>query len=393
MMKKKTITWIVGIVALGIIVSLPIILGKKNDKSISVKTSNVEIGNLSSYLNTTATIKSKTIKEYYGPQLKANEVNFKVGDSVKTGDVIVSYDIEDINNAIKQAEIQYDNAVLQKQELINQKQSIEDKKAKDAELKNSNKDLTNIDKVSESQGAAMALQSQSGLVEISEEKIKQADNAINLAKISLDSAKSKLSSINSNIVADFDGVITAINITEGAIGNMTQPAVVVQDIYNLKALVALGKYDASKVILDQEAEIVISGNRIKGKVVYIDPVAKKVQSATGSDVILNADVDILEKVEDIKPEFDVDIEILLAKKENILKIPAEAIRSDKQGKNYAYIMVENKAVEKLIKLGLQSDMEAEVMEGLDEGDTVILNPTAAIKDGSLVKEASVGDIK
>ena len=95
------------IFVLGIIISFPIILGKKNDKSISVKTSNVEIGDISSHLNTTATIKSKTIKEYYGPQLKANKVNFKVGDSVKTRDVIVSYDIQDISNAIKQA----DNAV------------------------------------------------------------------------------------------------------------------------------------------------------------------------------------------------------------------------------------------------------------------------------------------
>lgn len=392
-MKKKTITWVIILVVLGIIISLPVVFGKKKDKSINVRTANVEIGEISSYLNTTATIKSKNIKEYYGPQLKASKVNFKVGDSVKTGDVIVSYDVQDMNNSIKQAEIQYDNAVLQKQELTNQKKSIEDKKAKDVELKNSNKDLPNIDKINETSATSGALQSQAGLMEISEEKMKQADNSISLAKIALDSAKSKLSSINSNIVADLDGVITVMNVTEGAISNIPQPAVIVQDIDNLKALVSLGKYDASKVMLDQDAEIIVSGNRSKGKVIYIDPVAKKITGPTGSDVILNADVDILEKIESIKPEFDVDVEILLDKRENILKIPAEAIRSDKEGKSYTYIMVENKAIEKAIKLGLQSDMEVEIIEGLNEGDKVILNPTAAIKDGSLVKEAPVGDVK
>ncbi|MBU5592915.1 HlyD family efflux transporter periplasmic adaptor subunit [Clostridium sp. MSJ-4] len=400
-MKKKVVIWIGILVVVSLVISIPLTLGKKKDKIPRVRTAAVQKGDISSYLTTTAVIKSKNIKEYYGSQLKVTAVNFKVGDKVKAGETIISYDVQDLKNAVKQAEIQYNNSILQKQELLNQKKSLEEKKSiiNNQSVESYVEDM-NISNIPNSEEAVKAVQGTmvqntkvTDIPEISEEKIKQADNAISLTKLSLDSAKSKLNSVSENITSEFDGVITAINVSEGSVGNMAQPAVVVQDIDNLKAVISLGKYDAAKIAIDQEAQVISDGNRVKGKVFHIDPVAKKIASATGSDVILNADIDILEKLEGIKPEFDTDVEILLAKKESVLKVPTESIKSDKEGKNYVYLLMGNKAVEREVSLGLQSDIDVEIVEGVNEGEKVILNPTGIIQDGTLVEEAQSGDIK
>jgi len=49
------------------------------------------------------------------------------------------------------------------------------------------------------------------------------------------------------------------------------------------------------------------------------------------------------------------------------------------------LVEEEKAKEKDVTLGLQSDIEAQVLEGLEEGEEVILNPRANIKDGTPVR--------
>ena len=46
----------------------------------------------------------------------------------------------------------------------------------------------------------------------------------------------------------------------------------------------------------------------------------------------------------------------------------------------------NKAVEKTVHLGLQSDTDAEVLDGVTQGDKLISNPSASIQNGTLVKE-------
>ncbi len=383
---KKKITITVSIIVL-ILLSVFIYKGTNGNKKqgIQVKTAKVQRGEIKSYLNTTAVIKSKNVKQYFGTQSKVIKVNVKVGDAVKKGDILVSYDLMDLKNTVKQAEIQYNNAILQQKDLKNQKKSIQDKKNElDSQINQIENSANKQDlaKLPEIKNAKNSIQ------DISEEKIKQAENSVELAKLNYESAKSKLSSMNENIVADFDGVVTDLNVVEGSMGNPAQPAVVVQALNNLKAVISLGKFDAAKIEIGQEAEVKIGENVVKGKVSFIDPVAKKDMGVTGSNVSLNAEIDLSAPAKNATIDFDVDANILLAKKENVLKVPAETLITDKAGKNIVYIVSDGKVQEKEVKTGIQSELEVEIKDGLNEGDKVILNPNASIKNGVMVKEAS-----
>jgi HlyD family secretion protein len=416
-MRKKMI---IGVIVVALIGGAVFFRAERNNKNkyIEIKTAAVTKGDIKSYLSTTAVIKSKNSKEYFGQQMKIAKVNVKVGDSVKNGQELLTYDVSDINNSIKQAQIQYNNAVLSKQILSNNNRDIKsniadmnkkiadiDKQIKDIDKQIS--DIKNNDNPLDDAKLPELIKAREGLIQTKEgykkskdslktiptEQFKQADNSITLAKITLDSAKDKIADGKDSISADFDGIVTAVNVTEGGFGNPAVAAIVVQDIEDLKAVLAVGKYDAPKIQLDQPAEIKSDSGIINGKVSFIDPVAKKTVGAAGTETTLSTEIDILDKPIGLKVDFDTDVNVLLGEKNNIIKVPAEVIKSDKNGRIFVYVVEGEQAVEKTVKLGLQSDMEVEVVEGLKIGDKVILNPVAAIKNGTLVKENTGGETK
>ncbi len=382
-MKKKTVIY--GLIVVGILSGVFLISGKKKaGKIATVKTSIVQVGELKSYISTTATVESKNSKEYYGLQAKIKKVNVKVGDKVKIGDVLITYEAQDLASTVSQAQIQYDNAILQKKDLYNQNESI---KSKIADLDNQIATLEKSTNPADKAKLETLKQQKGALSPMSEEKLKQADNSIKLAELSLSSAKQRLSENKSTVVAENAGVVTEINAIEGSVGNGMQAVVVVQDVENLKATASLGKFDANKVKVGQEVSIKSGNNIYKGSISFIEPAAKKTVGVTGSETTLGVEIAILDKAPALKIDFDVDVDILVGKVENAVKIPSEALKVEKGDKNLVYVVEENVAHEVKVNIGEQSDTEVQITKGIKNGDKVILNPSTSIKEGTIVKEA------
>lgn len=391
-MKKKVIAIIIAVVVIGGVFGLNRINRARNQGS-TVKTSEVTQGDLQVYLSSTALVKSQEVKDYYGAQAKVTKVNVKVGDTVKKGDVLVTYDQQDLNTQVKQAEIQYNNALLQKQDLVNQNNDIKNKIAEyDKEIKEVNNQIEkaqndpfDIDLLPTLNSKKESLEkSKSALTPISDTKLQQADNSINSAKLTLDNANSNLSKGVSSITADIDGVVTALNVAEGAMGTIQQAAVTVQNVANLKVTLSLSRYDAAKVTIGQEAVIKNNGKEYNGKVSYISPTAEVAKTSTSGEANLSVDINITDVNPELKIGFEADVDILLNEAKNVIKVPTESLKTDKTGKSVIYIVEDNKAVEKEVTKGIQSDTEVQV-EGVTTGAKVILNPTDTIKDGTLVK--------
>jgi len=399
-MKKKIIIWIViTCVAIG---GVSYVISRKNKAAVtSVKAAQVSIGDIKSYLSTTAVIKSKNSRDYYPLQGKVIKVNVKIGDAVTKGQVLAEFDVSDPNIGVRQAQIGYDNAVLAKQIQVNSNNEVKNNIADlNKQISDLDKQITEAKKTPEGLANVPSLEAQKSTLQktrdslkvpFASEQLKQSDNNISLQKINLDNAKNIRSKSQSTIVSDIDGVVTALNIVEGSTAAMgTQPAVTVQDTNNLKAVMTLGKYDAAKIKLGQEAVIKDGIKEYKGKVSFIEPAAAKTVSAAGSDTTLGVEIDITDKCDGLKIDFDTDVDILLGQANNAAKVPAESIRTDKDGKTYVFVMEGNKAVEKEVKLGLQSDMEAQIIEGLSSDNKVILNPSSTMKSGDIVSESIGG---
>jgi len=369
-MKKKIIIGVVLIAIIATIVGLRI-TSKNKKQVVTVKTSNVVMGDVKMYLSTTATIKSKNEKDYYASATaKISNVNVTVGDKVKKGDTLLTYDTADLNNQLSTAQINYNNAISQKKDAVN----------KDTDAKNT------IAKTSDNPANAASI-SEAKASLLSDEKVTQLDNAIASAKATLDSAKIKLSQ-NSYIKSDINGVVTDVNVISGQTGSQ-EIAIVVQDLSNLKAVVKVGKYDAAKVTIGQASTIISNGKRYLAKVSKIYPTATVNTSAAGGDTTLTVELDVLEAAPQLKVNFDADVDILLSQALNVVKVPAEAILTNKDGSTYLFAVKDGKAVQKTVKLGVQSDSDMEIMSGVKVGESVILNPGSTVTNGVMVKDTAI----
>jgi len=368
-MKKKIIIGVVLVALIGTIAGIQI-TSKNNKPNIAVKTSKVVMGDVKMYLSTTGTIKSKNEKQYSASATaKIANVNVSVGDITKKGNILLTYDTSDLSTQVSSAQIGYNNALSQKYDALN--------KNNDAK--------TTIANTADTQANAATISTAKASV-LSDEKIKQLDYAIASAKITLDSAETKLSQ-NSNITSNIDGVVTAVNVVNGQTGSQ-EPAIIVQDISSLKAVVKVGKYDAAKVAIGQASTIMSNGKVYKAKVSKIYPTATVNTSATGGDTTLTVELNVLETAPMLKVNFDSDVDILLSQELNVLKVPAEAILTNKDGSSYLFVIENGKAVQKTVKLGIQSDSDAQIVNGVKVNDIVILNPGATVTNGVRVEDSA-----
>lgn len=409
-MKKK---FIIGIIVIVVIVGAIGLsrMGKNKGNFITVKTASVTKGDIKAYFSTTATIKSKNSKDYFAPsQSKVKTVNVKIGDKVKKGQVLVTYQVQDLNAAVKQAQINLSTAQSQKKDLINT-QNLNNQKLSDTnnQITDTTNQINNLTALQKSNPAAYSaaggdkqlqtlnstlttLNSTKDQIPDETEKLKQADNSINLAQVNLDTANENLANNVDSNVADFDGVVTALNAQVGnsgtgsvASGSGSSAAVTIEDQSSLEAEVNLDKYSASEVKVGEGATLNFANKNYTGKVSYVAPSAETSTSSGTQSTTLTADVDIDAPQDGLVEGFDADVNILTGESDNVIKVPAESIKTDKSGNNYVFVISNGKAYKKEVQLGLQSDTDAEIKSGLNTSEKVILNPSASIQDGTLVK--------
>lgn len=365
-MKKKLIIGVLIVALIGTVAGIQ--YTSRNKKQITtVKTSTVAMGDVNMYLSTTASIESKNVKNYsVSATSKISTLNVKVGDKVKKGDSLLTYETTDLNSQITTAQINYNNALSQKQDAVN--------KNNDAK--------TTIANTSDIPANASTIATAKASL-LSAEKLKQLDNAISLAKTTLNSAKNKLAQ-NASITSEIDGVVTAVNVVSGQTGSQGT-AIVIQDIASLKAVVKVGKYDAAKVAVGQESTIKSNGKVYKAKVSNIYPTATVSTSAAGGDTTLTVELDVLEADSQLKVNFDADVDILLNQALNVVKVPAETILTNKDGSTYLFVVENGQAFQKPVELGVRSDTDAQIVKGVKVGDLVILNPGNTVTNGVMVK--------
>jgi len=73
----------------------------------------------------------------------------------------------------------------------------------------------------------------------------------------------------------------------------------------------------------------------------------------------------------IKPGMTADLDIIIARAENVLCVPKEAV-IEQNGGAMVTLLEGEKSVPRPVTLGLQDDVSVEVREGLQEGDEVVI---------------------
>ena len=134
------------------------------------------------------------------------------------------------------------------------------------------------------------------------------------------------------------------------------------------------------------------GEPLHGRVRLVEPAAFTKVSALGvEEQRVNVVADLLtppEQRASLGDNFRVDARIIIWETAQALKVPAGALF--RHGQQWsAFVMAEGRARLRAVKVGQSSGTETQVLEGLKEGDEVILYPGDRLHDGQRVKPIKI----
>lgn len=380
-MENKKSIWI-WIVVLIIVVASIYFISLKNKEAgsaVEVTVSKVEKGDLVSLFSTSGVVESKSKQEFYiFSPTKVLKVYVSVGDQVKKGDRLLELETQDLSIQYQIAKKQLEMAQIQLEALKNLKQK---------QTEQSQIPTPSLPQQAPASEQSIPHQTQAQFQQPTsslslDDQIKLQEKQVEIAELNLKSIQQNMNKMQKYVTADFDGTVTSLNAKENNYFTSTQfPAITVEDLQNLQVVLDVNPYDAVSLSEGQQAYIHFAGKTFEGKVNKISPTAVKVMSQTGGDSVVKVYVDILNNDGTIKPGFKVDVDIKIGEKKDTIKIPSEAVVTDKNGNEFVYVVENGIAKQRKVKTGLVSDLETEILEGVNVGDKVILNPSAAIKDG------------
>jgi multidrug resistance efflux pump len=274
---------------------------------------------------------------------------------------------------------QYTNMEISKTELEPLKKALQDSEnaVRSSQL-NYSKVMEDSNKLNTSTG--FDIQSQKNNIENTQLKISQLEE--------------KLQRTLEKSLSPTDGVISQINATNGALINNGQLAyeVVNPDKLQIKTKIKESNYKdirpAQEVII--KADALGKDVELKGKVDKVSPIATINKTSTGDETVFEAIISVDPVVDNgqrLSPGVNVKCDIVTKNVKDALVVNFEMITEDKDGNKSVFIFdkKDNTLHNQKVKTGGVSDLDAEVLEGLKEGDLVVTNPLPTFKDGSKAK--------
>ncbi len=186
------------------------------------------------------------------------------------------------------------------------------------------------------------------------------------------------------LYAPFDGIVAKIvgelgeYSTPSPPGVPTPPAIDLIDDSCLYVKAPMDEVDAPKIQVGQPVRITLDalpGKVLPGKVRRVAPYVSAVEKQART-VDIEVDFDKPAEAGKLLVGYSADVEIILAGRDNVLRIPTAAIQEG--GKVLLFNADSGKLEERLIKAGLSNWEYTEVAEGLSAGERIV---TSLDKEG------------
>jgi len=420
-MKKGIIIFVIVVLVIAGLAGLAATFGKGLDSAFTfnqgviypVKAHKIEKGSISTKVSASGFVEEIEKSEVYiDTPLKVNKLLVDVNDKVTKGQKLMELDMDELISQLEKLKIDRN---VQKLSINSPATEAEIKKAESA-VKAAEVALADAEKkLAENKSLYAANAISKSELDASEKAVDDAKRALDNAKLTYESAISskdmdkrvkeetlkatelsikelekKIEKLNNSVLSPIDGVIVEANVQQGSFTSSAMPAFKISNTDKLRIKAKVSEYNMRDVQIGQK--VVITGEGIDkdanvlGKVESISPVAKSNITSGGEEIAVEVLISIEESEVPLKPGLSVTCDIYTNEKENILLAPLNIAKEDKDGNMFAYVInEENIAVEKQVKFGLVSDVIGEVLEGLSEGDLVILDPQPTHKDGIKVK--------
>ena len=315
------------------------------------------------------------------------------GDRVKTGQILVELDKEQLQASVEgaRANLLAAQAGAQSAEATYQRNVVEAmgpdvpflKATAERDRKLASDGLVAASIVDDAEkGYQMALNKQLSAernVSVSKADVARAKAQVAQTQAALENAEQDLR--NSTIVSPMDGLVLSRDVEVGdavsSILVLGSQGTLVTTLGDMSTVYVLGKVDQAdigKVYLGQPARIVVESFKDKkfdGKVTKISPLGVEKENVTTFEVR----VSIQNPTGELKANMSANAEIILEEKQGVLLVPEAAVIYDKDRHTFLEtpdLKADSGRRRVAVKLGISNGVKTELISGLKEGDKLIL---------------------
>lgn len=217
---------------------------------------------------------------------------------------------------------------------------------------------------------------------VTRQEILAAQAQEEITKVALEIARQRLD--DTRVYAPIDGVVTTRNVQVGQIisspisnvgGGTT--ILTLSDLSGMYVLATVDEADIGQVSLGQQVKVTVDsfpGRSFAGKVVRISPRGVN----TSNVVTFETKIEITSPDKNLlRPEMTSHTEIEIARRENVLTAPSDALFR-KDGRQHVTVVKADLTQEDVpVRTGISDGRRTEIVEGLSEGDQVVIRKTAA----------------
>ena len=189
------------------------------------------------------------------------------------------------------------------------------------------------------------------------------------AKAGLQTAEEELE--NTQLLAPIAGTIMSVDLNVGDYVSSNSTVVTISDLTHPSLEVFFDESDWNNVSVGDMAEIsfdILSNKIFNGQVVQVDPGLYTENNSTAVRAIIR-----LDQVDDsfsLPLGTSASVDVIGGNAQNAVLVPLEAL--NKNGDQYiVYVMENGVPTERVVEIGIQDTLYAEVLSGLEAGETVV----------------------
>jgi HlyD family secretion protein len=230
---------------------------------------------------------------------------------------------------------------------------------------------------------AQVAQAQSALDRLlrgaSKEQIEIAEAAAEQARLNVEQAQRRVD--NARLTAPWEGVVTVVNLVEGALAQPAAPAIQLADQSVLHINVQVDEVDIAGLAVGQPVQIELDAlpdQRLQGRVTSIAPAATL--DATGIISYL-VRIDFIQTNASARPGMSATAAITSNTRAAVVLVPNRAVTFDRAtGQTFVEKQAGAGTQRVEVRLGLRDEQQSEVREGLAEGDQVVIRKVAGFAE-------------
>ena len=342
---------------------------------MTVEVAKVSRGNISAYITVVGNLIGQAtvdVAPKAGGRLRS--VNVKLGDQVRRGQVIAKIDDQELLEQVNQAEASHQVA--------------------EAGVRRSEADLslalTNVERARNLYGRQLLPKQQ---LDDAEARYTSAVAQLDLSRAQVAQSASRLRELkinlaNTTVVSPTDGFVSQRLVDPGAWVSQNAPVVVVVDIASLRLVANVVEKDLKSVNAGDKAVVEVDafpGENFNGHIARVSPI---LDPATRTAAM---EIEIPNRGYRLKPGMYAKVTLEIETRNNVLMVPKIALIDSGGSRGVYQPNDQGRAEFKVVRVGLEDNEKAEVLDGLSEGEIVVSTGAGALRRDDQLLIAGNGD--